>query len=194
MGWLPARSSSRPRSTAPARSTAFFRLAIPMSVPAIAALVIFQFLFVWNDLLVALIYLGATNSENLPLTVALANLANSLGGGWQFLMAGGLHLDGAAARRLLRPPAVLRPRHHRRSRQGLTGRPGGCLLHPHSPRRPRLLRLEPAGARALGPGELRSAPTWSASSASRARAPSTTAAGAFDVNASFASRARAAAS
>ena len=38
--------------------TAFFRLALPMSVPAIAALAIFQFLFVWNDLLVALIYLG----------------------------------------------------------------------------------------------------------------------------------------
>ena len=60
-----------------------------MSVPAIAALAIFQFLFVWNDLLVALIYIGASNSENLPLTVAMANLVNSLGGGW--------HLLGAAA-------------------------------------------------------------------------------------------------
>ncbi len=67
--------------------TAFFRLALPMSVPAIAALAIFQFLFVWNDLLVALIYLGASNSQNLPLTVAIANLVNSLGGGWQFLGA-----------------------------------------------------------------------------------------------------------
>jgi len=67
----------------------FFRLALPMSVPAIAALAIFQFLFVWNDLLVALIYIGASNSENLPLTVAVANLVNSLGGGW--------HLLGAAA-------------------------------------------------------------------------------------------------
>ena len=38
--------------------TAFFRLAIPMSVPALAALAIFQFLFVWNDLLVAIIYIG----------------------------------------------------------------------------------------------------------------------------------------
>ena len=55
--------------------------ALPMSVPAIAALVIFQFLFVWNDLLVALMYIGATNSANLPLTVTLANLVNSLGGG-----------------------------------------------------------------------------------------------------------------
>jgi alpha-glucoside transport system permease protein len=67
--------------------TSFFRLALPMSVPAIAALAIFQFLFVWNDLLVALIYIGASNSENLPLTVAVANLVNSLGGGWQLLGA-----------------------------------------------------------------------------------------------------------
>lgn len=67
--------------------TAFFRLALPMSVPAIAALAIFQFLFVWNDLLVALIYIGASNSQNLPLTIAVANLVNSLGGGWQYLAA-----------------------------------------------------------------------------------------------------------
>jgi len=67
--------------------TAFFRLAVPMSVPAIAALVIFQFLFVWNDLFVALMYIGATNSAKLPLTLVLANLTNSHGGGWQYLMA-----------------------------------------------------------------------------------------------------------
>jgi len=67
--------------------TAFFRLALPMTVPAIAALAIFQFLFVWNDLLVALIFIGASNAQNLPLTVQIANLVNSLGGGWQFLGA-----------------------------------------------------------------------------------------------------------
>jgi alpha-glucoside transport system permease protein len=67
--------------------TSFFRLAIPMSVPAIAALAIFQFLFVWNDLLVALIYLGLSNSDNLPLTVSIANLVNSTGGGSEFLGA-----------------------------------------------------------------------------------------------------------
>jgi alpha-glucoside transport system permease protein len=69
--------------------TAFFRLALPMSVPAIAALAIFQFLFVWNDLLVALIYIGATNPENQPLPLLVSNLVNSLGSGW--------HLLGAAA-------------------------------------------------------------------------------------------------
>ncbi len=65
--------------------TAFFRLALPMTVPAIAALAIFQFLFVWNDLLVALIYLGAVRPENLPMTVQIANLVNSQGGGWELL-------------------------------------------------------------------------------------------------------------
>ncbi len=67
--------------------TAFFRLALPMSVPAIAALAIFQFLFVWNDLLVAITYIGFGHSENLPLTGTIANLVSSLGSGWQLLGA-----------------------------------------------------------------------------------------------------------
>src|SRR5262245_23102452 len=66
--------------------TAFFRLALPLSVPAIASLVIFQFLWVWNDLLVALIYVGGAPSVA-PLTVTLANLTNSLGQGYQLLTA-----------------------------------------------------------------------------------------------------------
>ena len=65
--------------------TAFFRLALPMSVPAIAALAIFQFLFVWNDLLVAFVYLGAVRPENLPMTVQIANLVNQFGGGIELL-------------------------------------------------------------------------------------------------------------
>jgi alpha-glucoside transport system permease protein len=67
--------------------TAFFRLALPMSVPAIAALAIFQFLFVWNDLLVAITYIGASNSENLPLTGFVSNLVSSTGAGWELLGA-----------------------------------------------------------------------------------------------------------
>jgi alpha-glucoside transport system permease protein len=67
--------------------TSFFRLAIPMSVPALAALAIFQFLFVWNDLLVALIYLSSVNPDNSPLTVSIAGLVTSIGGGEQFLGA-----------------------------------------------------------------------------------------------------------
>lgn len=67
--------------------TSFFRLALPMTVPAIAALAIFQFLFVWNDLLVALIYIGAQNPDNAPMTIVVSNLVSSLGGGWQYLAA-----------------------------------------------------------------------------------------------------------
>jgi alpha-glucoside transport system permease protein len=67
-------------------ATAFFRLALPMSVPALASLIIFQFLWVWNDLLVALVYLGPSPANH-PLSVTLANLTTSFGGGWQFLTA-----------------------------------------------------------------------------------------------------------
>ena len=43
--------------------TAFYRLAIPLAMPAIASLAIFQFLWVWNDLLVALVFLGGTRTR-----------------------------------------------------------------------------------------------------------------------------------
>jgi alpha-glucoside transport system permease protein len=66
--------------------TAFFRLALPTSVPALGALAIFQFMWVWNDLLVALIYLGGSPSVA-PMTLTISNLVNSLGQGWQLLTA-----------------------------------------------------------------------------------------------------------
>ena len=87
MGGLPREVFESASIDGAGHATAFFRLAIPMSVPAIAALVIFQFLFVWNDLLVALMFIGAANAPNLPLTMAVASLATSLGGDWQLLMA-----------------------------------------------------------------------------------------------------------
>jgi len=62
----------------------FTRLALPLSLPAIASLVIFQFLWVWNDLLVALIYLGGTQ-DVAPLTVRLSNLVGSYGQNWHLL-------------------------------------------------------------------------------------------------------------
>jgi alpha-glucoside transport system permease protein len=67
-------------------STVFFYLVLPTSVPALASLAIFQFLWVWNDLLVALIYLGGQPSVA-PLTVTVSNLVNSLGQDWQLLTA-----------------------------------------------------------------------------------------------------------
>jgi alpha-glucoside transport system permease protein len=67
--------------------TAFFRLALPMTVPAIAALAIFQFLFVWNDLLVALMFLSSVNPDNNPMTVTIAGLVTATSGGKEFLGA-----------------------------------------------------------------------------------------------------------
>jgi alpha-glucoside transport system permease protein len=66
--------------------TVFFRIVLPLSVPALASLIIFQFLWVWNDLLVALIYVGGS-VDVAPLTVNLANLTNSLGQGYNLLTA-----------------------------------------------------------------------------------------------------------
>jgi alpha-glucoside transport system permease protein len=67
--------------------TTFFRLVLPLSVPALASMAIFQFLWVWNDLLVALVYLGGA-PEVAPMTVTVANLQNSLGGQRYLLTAG----------------------------------------------------------------------------------------------------------
>lgn len=64
----------------------FFSIVMPLSVPALASLVIFQFMWVWNDLLVALIYLGGIPSVA-PMTVTISNQVNSLGGNWQVLTA-----------------------------------------------------------------------------------------------------------
>jgi len=66
--------------------TMFFRIVLPTSVAALASLAIFQFLWVWNDLLVALIYLGGQPSVA-PVTVTISNLVSSLGQGWQLLTA-----------------------------------------------------------------------------------------------------------
>jgi alpha-glucoside transport system permease protein len=64
--------------------TIFWRLVVPLSVPALAAFAIFQFLWVWNDLLVARIFLGATE-ENRVLTIALQALAGSRAQDWHLL-------------------------------------------------------------------------------------------------------------
>lgn len=63
----------------------FWRIVVPMSIPAIAANVIFVFLGVWNDLLIAVTYLG--QSPNRPLTVFIGQQTTSLGGNWQILTA-----------------------------------------------------------------------------------------------------------
>ena len=64
----------------------FWKLIVPMSVPALASFAIFQFLWVWNDLLVALVFLGT--GDNAVVTVNVAGLVGSQGQGWQLLTAG----------------------------------------------------------------------------------------------------------
>ena len=64
----------------------FWRLIVPMSVPALAAFAIFQFLWVWNDLLVALIFLGAGDNE--VVTITLRDLIGDRGQEWHLLTAG----------------------------------------------------------------------------------------------------------
>jgi alpha-glucoside transport system permease protein len=66
--------------------TVFFRLVLPLSVPALAALTIFQFLWTWNDFITALVYLGG-DPLVAPLTVNIANLVNSQGQGYHLLTA-----------------------------------------------------------------------------------------------------------
>ena len=64
----------------------FLHIVLPLSVPIIASLAIFQFLWVWNDLLVALIYLGGT-PDVAPITVQISNLVGSYGQDWELLTA-----------------------------------------------------------------------------------------------------------
>jgi alpha-glucoside transport system permease protein len=65
----------------------FMRLVLPLSIPALGAIAIFQFLWVWNDLLVALVFLGP-GAEVRVLPTALYNLIGSRGGSWHLLTAG----------------------------------------------------------------------------------------------------------
>ena len=67
--------------------TVFTRLVLPLSVPALASFAIFQFLWVWNDYLVALVFLG-NNPEFEVVTQRLADITGSRGNDWHLLTAG----------------------------------------------------------------------------------------------------------
>ncbi|HEY6635495.1 MAG TPA: carbohydrate ABC transporter permease [Acidimicrobiia bacterium] len=66
--------------------TAFTKLVLPLSVPALASFAIFQFLWVWNDFLVALVFLG-TSSDVAVLTIELASIVGSRGEAFHLLTA-----------------------------------------------------------------------------------------------------------
>ncbi len=67
--------------------TIFTRLILPLSVPALASFAIFQFLWVWNNYLVALIFLSGTPGTQV-LTMRLADIVGSRGQDWHLLTAG----------------------------------------------------------------------------------------------------------
>mgnify|MGYP002654567653 FL=1 len=64
----------------------FVKIILPLSFPALASFAIFQFLWTWNDLLVALVFLGTGNDEQV-LTGNIVNLMGSRGGDWEILSA-----------------------------------------------------------------------------------------------------------
>ncbi|GAA4866843.1 carbohydrate ABC transporter permease [Kitasatospora terrestris] len=65
----------------------FRSIVLPLCAPALASFAIFQFLWVWNDLLVALTFAGGT-PEVAPMTARLAQMAGSTGQRWELLTAG----------------------------------------------------------------------------------------------------------
>jgi len=67
--------------------TIFIRLILPLSVPALASFAIFQFLWVWNDLLVALVFIGS-KPEVAVMTQQLQEMVGSRGQDWHLLTAG----------------------------------------------------------------------------------------------------------
>jgi len=86
IGALPSSIIESARIDGADHFTIFWRLVVPLSVPALAAFAIFQFLWVWNDLLVAYVFLGGTD-ETSVLTVALRNLVGARGENWHLLTA-----------------------------------------------------------------------------------------------------------
>ncbi len=87
MGTLPKELIESAKMDGASHWATFWRLIVPLSVPALASFAIFQFLWVWNDLLVALLFIGP--GENEPMTVNLAGLQGQQGQGWQLITAGG---------------------------------------------------------------------------------------------------------
>ena len=133
----------------------FRKIVLPLSVPAVASLCIFQFVYIWNDLLIGRIFGG---SNNLPIIAKLVEVSGSRGQSWHLLTAAAFVSMVAAVDRVLLVAAVLRARacspapskdeqRHRRRRHRSTRRfadarrtglvAGGCRLLAHGPHRAR---------------------------------------------------------
>ena len=87
MSGLPSEVVESAKIDGASHFTTFWRLIMPMSTPALASFAIFQFLWVWNDLLVALIFLG--RGDNTVATVALQGLQGQTGVGRELIPAAG---------------------------------------------------------------------------------------------------------
>ena len=86
IGSLPSSIVESARIDGADHFTIFWRLIVPLSVPALAAFAIFQFLWVWNDLLIAYVFLGGTPNTRV-VTIALASLVGEHGENWHLLTA-----------------------------------------------------------------------------------------------------------
>ncbi len=68
--------------------TCFTKLILPLSIPALASFAIFQFIWVWNDMLVALVFMSGSGANFEVVTVRLMNMAGTRGTEWHLLTAG----------------------------------------------------------------------------------------------------------
>ncbi len=84
IGSLPGEIIESARIDGATHMQIFSRIVLPLSVPALASFCIFQFLWVWNDLLVALVFLGKKDDQ-IVLTSKLRELLGSRGDNWEIL-------------------------------------------------------------------------------------------------------------
>ena len=84
IGSLPSEIIESARMDGATHMQIFSRIILPLSVPALASFCIFQFLWVWNDLLVALVFLGKKDDQ-IVLTSKLRELLGSRGDNWEIL-------------------------------------------------------------------------------------------------------------
>ncbi|WP_341973837.1 carbohydrate ABC transporter permease [Microbacterium sp. LTA6] len=85
MSEIPGEIIEAARVDGASRGQIFFRIVLPLTMPAIASVAIFQFLWVWNDLLVALVFADGAAA---PITKLLAEMVGTRGNDWFLLTAG----------------------------------------------------------------------------------------------------------
>jgi alpha-glucoside transport system permease protein len=84
MAGLPSEIMESARIDGATHFQIFYKIVLPLSLPALASFAIFQFLWVWNDLLVAKVFLGDGETKTV-LTSALKDLLGTRGGDWEIL-------------------------------------------------------------------------------------------------------------